>query len=658
MTIQSSVYRWYRQGTVAVTNGSTAVTGTTTAWSTNVKAGDGFSLDGATWYEVASVTDNTHIVLASNFGGSTTSGAAYAIDRRSLAWQVGSEAAARVLALQQMLQQTLRTTGRPPDTIGSDGAVAYDATDMVFYTNTGGAWDTGTSFRGSTVLNGSGAPSSGTGNNADFYLDTTNTRLYGPKTGGAWGSYVSLVGPTGSTGATGATGATGPANTLSIGTVTTGAAGSSASATITGTAPTQTLSLTIPRGDTGASGSGSGNVTGPASSVVGNLALFNDTSGTLLKDGGALSAAQQALVRANIITAPVEASAALGLCVNPFFEVSQENGTTLQSDVGSSGKYAADQWLSAESAATLVMSAQQVATPFSSTSGFKRLPYSVKAIATTAQASLGSSEVCTPCRQTIEGTFWQTLGWGTSDGVDAVVVGVIMPSVTGTYPVTIRNAAGTRSMVKTVSLTANTPAVIYETFSADTSGTWVTSTSASAIIEFGTTSGSTYETSTLGSWQSADYRSATTATDWQGTTNAFVQVAYLNVFPAGVLPWSSASEITGEALQRLLNMRRPFDDELRRCQRYFEKAYFPALYSYGVVSQVLYVPKTFAEKALSPAVSVGASTNRVYDHTGSLATPTTWEAGTATSKGFHLVMALSTGMTGHDAFTADINGRL
>lgn len=315
-----------------------------------------------------------------------------------------------------------------------------------------------------------------------------------------------------------------------------------------------------------------------------------------------LSIGQQGRARANVLSAPIDASAMLGLCVNPFFEVSQENGTTLQSDVGSSGKYAADQWLSAESAATLVLSAQQVATPFSSTAGFKRLPYSVKAVATTAQASLGSSEVCTPCRQTVEGTFWKTLGWGGGDGVDAVVVGVIMPSVTGTYPVTIRNAAGTRSMVKTVSLTANTPTVIYETFSADTSGTWVTSTSASAIIEFGTTSGSTYETSTLGSWQSADYRSATTATDWQGTTNAFVQVAYLNVFPSGVLPWSSASEITGEALQRLLNMRRPFDEELRRCRRYFDSTY-----EYGT--------------AIGTATDVGALFNSIeatvyYPHVG------------------------------------------
>jgi hypothetical protein len=50
------------------------------------------------------------------------------------------------------------------------------------------------------------------------------------------------------------TGPAGPANTLSVGTVTTGTPGSSAAITITGTAPTQTINFTIPagaRGDTG-----------------------------------------------------------------------------------------------------------------------------------------------------------------------------------------------------------------------------------------------------------------------------------------------------------------------------------------------------------------------------------------------------------------------
>lgn len=64
------------------------------------------------------------------------------------------------------------------------------------------------------MLNGSGAPSSGTGTAGDFYLDTAASRLYGPKVGSSWGSGVSLIGPQGTTGATGATGpqgATGPA---------------------------------------------------------------------------------------------------------------------------------------------------------------------------------------------------------------------------------------------------------------------------------------------------------------------------------------------------------------------------------------------------------------------------------------------------------------
>lgn len=48
-----------------------------------------------------------------------------------------------------------------------------------------------------------------------------------------------------------ATGPQGPPNTLTVGTVTTGAAGTQAAATITGDSPEQTLDLTIPKGDPG-----------------------------------------------------------------------------------------------------------------------------------------------------------------------------------------------------------------------------------------------------------------------------------------------------------------------------------------------------------------------------------------------------------------------
>jgi len=64
---------------------------------------------------------------------------------------------------------------------------------------------------GNNVLNGVGAPSSETGSNGDFYINSVNYDIYGPKTAGAWGSATSLVGPTGATGSAGATGATGAA---------------------------------------------------------------------------------------------------------------------------------------------------------------------------------------------------------------------------------------------------------------------------------------------------------------------------------------------------------------------------------------------------------------------------------------------------------------
>jgi hypothetical protein len=48
---------------------------------------------------------------------------------------------------------------------------------------------------GTQILSGSGAPTSGVGVNGDWYIDTTNEVLYGPKAAGAWpGSGINLGG--------------------------------------------------------------------------------------------------------------------------------------------------------------------------------------------------------------------------------------------------------------------------------------------------------------------------------------------------------------------------------------------------------------------------------------------------------------------------------
>lgn len=98
---------------------------------------------------------------------------------------------------------------------------------------------------------------------------------------------ASLKGADGGKGETGNTGSTGPANSLSIGTVTQG----TAAATITGTAPTQTLNLTLPPGPanslsigTVAQGTAGATITGTAPAQTLNLTLPKGDPGEPLED--------------------------------------------------------------------------------------------------------------------------------------------------------------------------------------------------------------------------------------------------------------------------------------------------------------------------------------------------------------------------------------
>lgn len=93
--------------------------------------------------------------------------------------------------------------------------------------------------------------------------------------------------PRGDQGIQGVPGTSGAAATVTVGTTTTGAPGTNAIVTNSGTSSAAILNFTIPRGDTGSGGGGSGDVVGPASAVNNNMAVFDGTTGKLIKDGGA-----------------------------------------------------------------------------------------------------------------------------------------------------------------------------------------------------------------------------------------------------------------------------------------------------------------------------------------------------------------------------------
>lgn len=127
---------------------------------------------------------------------------------------------------------TIRSgSGVPSNGLGNNGDVYLDLTAFKIHQKSAGVWDAGTAFGGpqgesgaagaagadgadgtdgKTILNGSGAPGA-IGTDGDYYLDNAATRLYGPRTAGAWGSGIVLIGPTGSAGADGADGAAGSA---------------------------------------------------------------------------------------------------------------------------------------------------------------------------------------------------------------------------------------------------------------------------------------------------------------------------------------------------------------------------------------------------------------------------------------------------------------
>jgi hypothetical protein len=104
----------------------------------------------------------------------------------------------------------LHGTSNPLGGTGANGDFYINTlTDQIFGPKTAGAWGIGTSLigpsgangvngtDGKTILNGINNPSGGNGVNGDFYINTSTNQLFGPKTGGAWGSGVSLVGPSG-----------------------------------------------------------------------------------------------------------------------------------------------------------------------------------------------------------------------------------------------------------------------------------------------------------------------------------------------------------------------------------------------------------------------------------------------------------------------------
>lgn len=161
--------------------------------------------------------------------------------------------------------------------------------------------DTGAT--GSAGSNGSNGAAGADGSDGrEVEIQNSGTQIQWRYVGDvSWTNIVSIAaitGPTGATGSTGSTGSAGTAATIAVGNITTGAPGSSATVTNTGTSGAAVFDFAIPRGDVGATGSaGATGATGAGVPIGGSatqvLSKIDGTDyNTQWVDGGGITQAQ------------------------------------------------------------------------------------------------------------------------------------------------------------------------------------------------------------------------------------------------------------------------------------------------------------------------------------------------------------------------------
>jgi hypothetical protein len=233
----------YSTGTVSVANGATAIVGSGTIWSgVNVRPGDDIVIDGHTVI-VQDVTDTTHLVIDAWPYTSVAAGASYKVVQRSPLRFAGGQAMADVSAL----VAALNTDGfyvfvspsltEPDPSYGDENQFALQPDTGKLWLKTGGVWVFQGIYKGFSIK--------GAWSSAAAYVVGDVVSLAGS-------SYVALAPSTNQTPPNltywQVLAAAGTAATIAAGTTTTGAPGTNASVSNSGTSLAAVFDFTIPSG--------------------------------------------------------------------------------------------------------------------------------------------------------------------------------------------------------------------------------------------------------------------------------------------------------------------------------------------------------------------------------------------------------------------------
>jgi len=239
--------------------------------------------------------------------------------------------------------------------------------------------------------------------------------------------------------------------------------------------------------------------------------------------------------------------------LNPFMEIDQANEGAAVTATGSSrcidGFYA-----------TITSSSATASSQRSTTAPPTGYSFSLAYTMGTAASSIAAGDNI-QIFQNIEADDINDTAFGTANAQPLTFSFWAACTVAGTYAVSLRNGAANRSYVSPFTITtANTWQLFTVTIPGDTAGTWALSGNAGAMsVVITLMSGTTYQTSSPNTWLAGIFLAAT------GITNTFAQTANA-VFRLGPCKLEVGSTATPM-------LRQSFQQELARCQRYYEKSY-------------------------------------------------------------------------------------
>ena len=195
--------------------------------------------------------------------------------------------------------------------------------------------------------------------------------------------------------------------------------------------------------------------------------------------------------------------------------------------------------------------------------------YSLKAICTTVNSSEDQYDQAIGYH--VEGYDMQRLGWGRSNPKNCTLSFWAKTSVAGTYCVSFRQGAATRSQIKEYTLSANTWTKVKLTVTGDNDSTWLnsdfTTNGKGILIEWSLGKSNSKNTSTVNSWISGNKVASNNQVRWIANLGATFSLTGVQL------------EVGDTATSF---EHRSFGDELRRCQRYFQQVTSPVLSSgYG-----------------------------------------------------------------------------